>query len=335
MTLPTEELQRSVAFLLNLFDPMFVLPFEIIPGFILRRPTENERCFISEMSMNSRVAGESLAGPYQYRLTFNKGFGMSQERDPSKWRYYVIEFPSIEDRPLVTSSRSRKMPTFELAALISDAKFQWAVTGWADCNPAHGMAKSYSPEFLHVYQSYLHQRLMRYRTVPALNQSDCEDVRRVYERLSALGDAHSFILRACKLYRDSHHMSVHSPFRVLALFTATEFLVTHKPNPSETGDSLTRQIRTKLPLLNRRFDEPYGPEATFPDVGAKGWELLYAYRSAIAHGMHADFKLPQKKGGFAELQNAQSVFFFMDEFVRRLMRHALHEPDLCCDLKQC
>src|ERR1039457_4915509 len=56
---------------------------------------------------------------------------------------------------------------------------------------------------------------------------------------------------------------------------------------------------------------------------------VYSYRSAIAHGNKIDFKLRNKKGGFEELNSLQDVFFFLNEFVRRQLRNAIIEPQLC------
>jgi hypothetical protein len=333
----SEEKGRAVAYLANVFDPAIELPYEIIPGFALRRAADSERDFISQVMHQSSVASVSLASVHEKQIQVDStSITLTQESDSAKWRYYVIEYPHDEQEgvPRKNDATPRRMPGFELAALVSNARLEWGLE--SSVGPEPGSSRRFSrPAFVFAYESYMHEFLRRQAGVPVLNAEHLVDIRMVFHVIEKLPDEQQLVVQACQLYQASHNQRLKSPFRILALFAAIEFLVTHKPNPNESGDSLTRQIKSKLPLLCRRFDEPFPPERTFPKAGAKAWEILYAYRSKIAHGGNMDFRAPYKKDGFSELISGLDIAFFLDEFVRRLMRHAIMEPQLCLDLKQC
>lgn len=324
----------AVAYLLNLFDPKCEFPQEIIPGFTLRSATDRERNFISQQMHRTGIGYEWPAGHYEMRLNFSQGVGMCREPNKEKWRYYVIEYPILEDDAFRRKTDpSVRMTNFEPAALVSNARFLWGFESPA--NPQEGILKCCTPDIIHTFHDYLQATLMRNKEIPTLTLDQVSDIKKLFEALENLTEEQDLITRACKHYRASYAFNVRASFRVLALFTAIEFLVTHKPSQTEAGDSLTRQIKGKLPLLCHRFTEPYPPEQFFPDAGKKAWDILYAYRSAIAHGSAINFDHPFKKEGFKELKSSLDVFFFLEEFTRRLLRHAIIEPQLCMDLKRC
>jgi hypothetical protein len=72
-----------------------------------------------------------------------------------------------------------------------------------------------------------------------------------------------------------------------------------------------------------------------PDYGVFGnadqgkiWSKLYAYRSCIAHGGNADFQ-----STLQILKTADTSKTFLETSVKRLVRHALVEPELVLDLR--
>ena len=319
---------RSVVYLLNLFEPKLELPHEIIPGFILRKPSDGERDFISKTMHHSSVYSRPY-GLYEMGISFqDRQMSMGRETNQTKWRYYVIEYPSEDNDVFKTKDIQRKyrMTNFQLAAIISDARLQWSYE--SNTGPEI-FFRGGSLTMIHNYAAYLETMLMREKAIPVLTTTQIKDIEKIFVALDSLTGEQMIVLDAYQLYYNSLGLNV-SGFRILALFAAIEFLITH-----EAGDSLTRQIKGKLPLLCRRFDAPYPPEQFFPKAGIKAWEILYDYRSAIAHGNKIGFELRNKNGGFEELKSMQDVFFFLNEFVRRLLRHAIIEPQLCLDLKKC
>ena len=67
-----------------------------------------------------------------------------------------------------------------------------------------------------------------------------------------------------------------------------------------------------------------------PESDAPGriWKNLYAYRSAIAHGVDVDFTKT-----FHALGDATAARKFLEGACRRILKHALSEPALYRDLR--
>jgi len=121
-----------------------------------------------------------------------------------------------------------------------------------------------------------------------------------------------------------------SPLRFLGYFGILESLLTHNPKPTDTIDSITRQVRTKLKLLNRRFADAInysGFEANADTV----WKRMYGYRSVIAHGGTANFE----HGELAVLKSPTQAMALLKHTTKALIRHTLNEPQLILDLREC
>ena len=119
-----------------------------------------------------------------------------------------------------------------------------------------------------------------------------------------------------------------SPLQVLALFSILESLLTHQPDKNDPSDSTTRQIKNKMVLLDSRFREVLPYVEYFGDklTRLQTWTKLYEVRSAVAHGRQPEAK------GFEDLEKVRR---FMRLAVKRVMRHALDNPRLSADLREC
>ena len=222
----------------------------------------------------------------------------------------------------------------ELAALVSEAHLQWGIVSHE--NPESQVhLHSYTPTFMFVSRDHIQHLLAREKAVRTLNSEQLADVAVAYEKIQQLQGEQLLISEAARLFKSSFTLPLRSPLRALSLFAAIEFLITHKPAANETGDSITKQIKSKLALAGRRFRQPMNPEQEFQNAGSKGWGMLYKYRSIAAHGGKADFTRPYNNGGVKELISQEEILYFLEEFTRRLLRQALNEPQLFLDLKQC
>src|SRR5207302_11518262 len=107
-------------------------------------------------------------------------------------------------------------------------------------------------------------------------------------------------------------------------------------DPAESGRRLSHQVRTKMPLLMRRFHGPLVVNEFFamPD-SQQAWTVLYRLRSCYAHGEKPDFDKPSRERGFKELDGLYEVYRFVRESLKRLLILALEEPQLVFDLKAC
>ncbi|HLG15216.1 MAG TPA: hypothetical protein VJH03_12035 [Blastocatellia bacterium] len=121
-----------------------------------------------------------------------------------------------------------------------------------------------------------------------------------------------------------------SLLRFLGYFGILESLLTHPPRQSDPYDSITRQVRKKLVLLNGRFSRP-------PDYAVFGgtpvetiWTRMYAYRSQIAHGGPARIE-----GDLEVLGNHKKALALLRATTKAVARQALFEPQLVRDLREC
>jgi hypothetical protein len=142
-------------------------------------------------------------------------------------------------------------------------------------------------------------------------------------------DAHPGIARAVELFSLFARIPMFQIFDVLGMFMLIEMLLTHNPNDKEIGDSLSHQVRYKIPFVFERMGEQLDYSTFGKDAPAsKIWTKLYAYRSDIAHGNRPDFGAELKALRSAEIANA-----FLIATTRRLIRFSLDDPKLFDGLK--
>lgn len=116
-----------------------------------------------------------------------------------------------------------------------------------------------------------------------------------------------------------------SPLQILGYFAVLESILTHAPNPDDRYDSITRQIKQKLALLNGRWRPPLDYSAFSGLSHDKVWSKMYAYRSAIAHGATPNFD-----GELSALGKAENSNVLISEAVRKTICQALEEPPTPC-----
>jgi transposase len=121
-----------------------------------------------------------------------------------------------------------------------------------------------------------------------------------------------------------------SPLRFLGYFALLEALLTHSPKPTDPYDSITRQVKKKLTLLNHRWFSKidYTPFGKTPPE--KVWEKMYGYRSDVAHG-----NLPDFKKELTALKSEVHALRLLKETTKAVVRFALDEPELLADLRGC
>lgn len=120
--------------------------------------------------------------------------------------------------------------------------------------------------------------------------------------------------------------------RTLGYFGIIESLLTHKPDLKDPSDSIGRQIRGKMNLLNSRFKRPLPYSELLGDLPSDDiWKALYEFRSCAAHGTKPNFS----KGLLSKLKTADYAMRLTRLAAVATMRHALDEPRLVRDLKLC
>ncbi len=121
-----------------------------------------------------------------------------------------------------------------------------------------------------------------------------------------------------------------SPLLFLGYFAILESLLTHQPKQTDTIDSITRQVKQKVMLLDNRWQ----PRIDYSQFGGNKpetiWTTMYSYRSCLAHGREPDFK-----GNLQLLGNTDRALELLKQTVKSVLRQALLEPQLILDLQNC
>lgn len=165
---------------------------------------------------------------------------------------------------------------------------------------------------------------------PPLSVTD-ESLRRVnclYLQAERAYTARKELAHSIEMLRTVKRMNRGNPMTFLGLFAVLESFLTHDPRGEY--DSLTRQIRSKVTLLGKRFEMPLDYSPFGGAALEKVWTRLYQCRSAIAPGATVSFD-----GDLKLLGNLRQAFDFLELAVRAVARQAVVEPDLVLDLRAC
>ena len=124
-------------------------------------------------------------------------------------------------------------------------------------------------------------------TVAKLENSDLRELKLIYSEFTKIKSSYPDIARSIKMFNALPKFNGYNELFSLGLFSIIESLITH--NPSGEYDSITHQIKHKIPLLERRFQNPIDYSCFGNASQQTLWSKLYSYRSKIAHGGEIDF----------------------------------------------
>ena len=312
------EPQGGFAFLTNVVGIAGASALELIPGHTLRKASADEITVIKEVLLenNGRLPGNHFF-PWEMKRSDGCCYDSAPEED---WNYFVIAFAGTNEGIF----------RLEQAFVLLDASLRigFTVMSWGT---QRGV-------FLHAGR--LFQALQENSTAILTNsindhtlsvaKADALQISALVERLSEHRAASLDILRVSHQLLSLHALDCNSDMALLGYFSVLESLLVHKPNPNDSNDSITRQIRKKINLLDNRWLQKIDYSAFKGSDPESTWTKMYELRSAIAHGDVPDFK--QKLRNLKDLRNAQSL---LTRTVRAVARHALHEPQLVADLREC
>jgi len=311
-------MHNNYIFFLNIRDINVTLPHEVVPGYTLTKANASQNKEISSRLklIAPRPEGQDL--PHEEERIKRQGAGFRYKRlSEDELTYYIVLMGKGEDRGLFCKAAMLATPEWIEGFIASTHR------------PGAGRSYAYSRLIVHNYLSRLDINRGLFLT---LNEVDIADVRTQYNKIKvhdhALLDIKSLISQYTELLGYDHA----SHLRLLGYFSIIENMITHAPEPKDPYDSIGRQIRSKIALLNNRFSEQidyqhyFGSEANPKTI----WKRLYEYRSSIAHGSEANFN-----GNLKLLKNRTNAREFVISVVKQLLRHALDEPELIRDIKQC
>jgi hypothetical protein len=303
----------NYAILLNVRSFVDFESLEVVPDHTIRRATGEE---IEEIQ---KTIGHLAGGNRQHvqsiwEMRWNDEHTVTQELPRDLWRYYVVSF----------AGNNVTMNDLSLAFNLSSAE--------PDTGPIlmHGPLAGPIHNAGNYFQSTEHLLLAGEPAYVDLTRDDLTEIRAIWQNLKnhdhALIDMRPAVNQMYRL----KGLPSHSTMRFLGYFAVLESLLTHAPRPTDPYDSITRQVKTKMALLNNRFSrrlnyDPFG--GALPETV---WTKLYKYRSLIAHGGEANID-----GDLALLQSPAQALAVVRNATKAVARQALLEPQLIADLREC
>jgi hypothetical protein len=302
--------RESFAFVLNVGRLIGAPSYSVAPGHELRRARPDEVAVIKDtigfLGPNPTFRFKSL---WEHQVPSQ---GAQVVRLPeSEWRYFVIAF---KGNNLLLSQLER---AFDLAPLELEVGFTVLAQGGVVWLPGR---------LFHVLEVARHD-------IPFgvdVSVGDIDEMRAIHSQLQGRDDSLINVQNLALQLGQLKALPHYSPLRFLGYFAILESLLTHAPKPSDPYDSITRQVRKKLSLLNNRFSRPIDYSRFSGAAADTIWARMYEYRSRVAHGDAPDFTKD-----LAVLRNQETALALIKETVKAVIRQALIEPQLLLALREC
>ncbi|MBX9925613.1 MAG: hypothetical protein K2Y05_04585 [Hyphomicrobiaceae bacterium] len=283
------------------------LPAEIVRDVVLRKPSEDE-C--------DRIRGElrRLSTMSDLCAPFEKNLPAWEDLPRSMWRYLVVVKKRTPQSDVLDAgnrvSNASMLTDIEVNCGLSIYSQGTGLGSYSDIDPFRTIS-FFSPPVQRVTEDWL--------KLVFDNDAKLSTVKQTYPEIG----------RSIQLFRHAVGLPDGHGLQFLGFFAVIESLLTHAPKGNV--DSIGKQIGSKIPLLNRRMESPID-YSVFPGGPNGLWGSLYSLRSHIAHGGHVDFVGDQK---LKPLVSTDCCSQFIRSVVKKLLRHALCEPELVLDLKRC
>ncbi|MBN2312905.1 MAG: hypothetical protein JXM79_03180 [Sedimentisphaerales bacterium] len=320
-----DEFEKSYVFVLNNIDVHGELPIEVAPGHFFQKASTQQ---VQKIKKWINVFKPSLqpnivAHPYELdiiKITAHKQGSAKYSHEPlseDRWRYWVIEFEGAnKEVSHIESATSLLRNDLELGFVILSRNLLRGGEGLV----YHGQSLFSFFDSREFYQPAL-----------SVTQEELREIPENYELIKKITPDYPHISRALRKLRDLKSLPRTSELVTIGLFSIIESLITHSPKLTESADSLTHQIKNKIPLLRKRFQRELNYDQYFnPASEEVFWSRLYKYRSCIVHGEEPNFLKDLQI-----LKGRDNVLEFLKETVKLLLLLSLKEPVLVSDLKKC
>jgi len=294
------------------------LPLEVIPGHWFRKANTEEIQRIKQELAARRVTHLY----YEHKFVPAEKEGTSSQSaplPPDEWRYYVISFSGSND----------KIQDIEYSANLLEHDINIGFT-FISHEGMDGYGVIYNR---YITSTFFADQRIGFQQEVVLQSNELLEINTNYDTIVNLDKLrYPNISRAISDFHQTKMITNRSILKVLSYFSIVECLLTHPPKPSDTIDSMTRQVSAKMSLLSKLFQRKLDYSLYFPQLSIqqKAWERLYAYRSAVAHGGEADFN-----GKISALGSHDNVLEFLKASLKLLLLYALKEPDFVADLQKC
>ena len=291
--------------------------YDLGHGMVLRRPTAHELSVIRDVL--DKLDPSPLRGtPTMWERHYPITDGIVTRAPELEFKFFVISFHEA------TPEQNFLRLAFNLCRCELGIGFTVSVF------PNGGRGYSQNPGyFLRATEFGMH----RAEEAFFLDVS-AADIKEIVATAAMLETANSKFFDVPKLagrLMELRLLPPYSPLLFLGYFSILESILTHLPDPSDPYDSITRQVKKKVALLNSRFDKPLN----YATIGGAGsdtiWGAMYHLRSCIAHGSTPDFE----RGKLTLLSDFDTALALIKETTKKVVRHCLREPELVHDLREC
>ena len=293
--------------------------YSLAPGHTLRRATPSEVSFIKENIAKYAPLPHNMH-PSLWEQQLPRQIGPVVFLPASEWRYFVIAFKGTNQTVAELEC------TFDLSRLELEVGFialRSAASG--GLSRRHGVLQRPGRLF-HVLENVYFDNSF----FVDVTADDVKEIRTIYSQLQKHDRSLVNVEKLTQQLGDLKALPHHSPLRFVGYFALLESVITHNPQPQDPYDSITRQVKKKLALLNRRFAHPIDYTLFGTATPDKVWSAMYDYRSCVAHGGVPDFAK-----GLKLLGNHETALGLIKETVKAVTRLALSEPQLLLDLREC
>lgn len=293
------------------------LPCEVLGhGFRIERPT-GER--LDAVRQQMVALSTWTGGPFDFRPqeilaeeSSTGGHTLYQLDREDQWRYRVITWNGEHGVSPIIIQIALRLCEDELYAPLIGSRSQ------ADRSYAH------YGNLLEASQYY--KLNVQSTVVRTADLSDLDEIARLVDQLDE--KLYPSIDRSLRTFIRLDSLADYVPLKHLGYFTVIESLLTHKPQPSDSADSIRRQLQRNVPLLNNRLGE-YKQDLDY--VTPTFIKKLYDYRSDLAHG--GDGFSTLKPAVRQVIGSPSEVALVLRLLSKRLLVQALREPRLVSDLK--
>lgn len=316
---PRLELGYDFSFFLNVGQIPTESTLSVAPGCDLRRATAAEVKAIQEVLTDF---GRRKPPPWETDTLVEEHRTTPVPLPEGKWRYSVMTYENGltlgEQRPLGALTYVEQA----LCVCLLDLKIGFTVV-----SDAQATGVLYHPgRFFSQVQALEYGALPFFDVPPGV----IEDLKAQLFRIRSLCDDSLGLRSIIEQMLELDSLPYYSPLLFLGYFAILESLLTHKPKSTDTIDSITRQVKQKLILLDNRWE----PKIDYSSFGGSRpetiWSKMYACRSWIAHGGELDFENDLKL-----LRSGDDALSLLTQTVKRVLRQALLEPQLIIDLRNC
>lgn len=321
-------------FVLTVLDYRGTLPFDIVPGYKFDRADPAQLAFIRDwlgrFSLTPNTLWSSMTKRYEELMREEVADGGATQYvtcplEPSQWRYWAISFEEAEVRGTVVD--------FERAIALMKQEVHIGFRAMKNLLKTHGQSDAYTSTVHHpqmLIGHWLEDPMGHFggETI-VVTEDDWREVEPIYRLLRQPSLKRPGVEIHLDKLTQLRSLPHRSDLRVIGMFSIIESLITHDPKGSE--DSLSHQLRTKVPLLGKRACRPLKLSRHFGNIDeTKVLTKLYDYRSRLVHGDTIDFT-----GAHQILGSHETVFAALLEICKVLILATLADPQLAEDLKRC